>query len=288
MDLSLYGSTGIIGSYYRKLFPVQCIPKDQLHPKTKDVLYLISTTDNTTYKEDPYVDIDTNLVQLMKRLEACRQAKIKTFNFVSSWFVYGPAHSFPSEDAICNPNGFYSITKYAAEKLVKEYCTTFNINYRILRLGNVYGGPDSGSNKRNALHFLINQLRDNKDITVHINVSRDFIHILDVCRALKLLCEEGYTNEIYNIGTGISTRLGSALDDAKLLLNSEGCVLRDNVPATYDQAVQFALECGKLRAHGFQPLISFQEGLQDLCLNQKFCIPDLTLMEQKLKLQLPA
>lgn len=288
MDLSLYGSTGIIGSYYKGLFPVSCIPRSQLEPNTKNVLYLISTTDNQTFREDCHIDIDTNLVQLMRRLEACRQANIDVFNFVSSWFVYGPDHSYPDEQAICNPNGFYSITKYAAEKLVKEYCTTFGINYRIFRLGNVYGGPDFGSNKRNALHYLLNQVRQHKDVTVCINVARDFIHILDVCRALKFLCEQGSFNAIYNIGTGISTRLGDALDEAKVLLCSNAYVLRANVPQSYDQAVRFALDCGKLKSHGFQPLISFQEGLQDLCLHQKFCTPDLTLMEQKLKLQLPA
>ena len=287
MDLSLYGGTGIIGSYYRSLFPVRCIPRDQYHPETKDVLYLISTTDNATYKENPHVDVDTNLVQLLKRLEACRHASIDTFNFVSSWFVYGPAQSFPDESAICNPNGFYSITKYAAEKLVKEYCTTFGINYRILRLGNVYGGPDGGSNKRNALHYLINQLRNHHDITVHINISRDFIHILDVCRALNFLCQNGNNHEIYNVGTEISTRLGDALDTAQSLLRSKGYVLRSNVPADYNQAVRFSLDCGKLKSHGFQPLISFEEGLRDLCLHQKFCTPDPTLMELKLKQQLP-
>lgn len=288
MDLSLYGSTGIIGSYYKGLFPVSCIPRSQLEPNTKNVLYLISTTDNQTFQEDCHIDIDTNLVQLMRRLEACRKANIDVFNFVSSWFVYGPDHSYPDEQAICDPNGFYSITKYAAEKLVKEYCNTFGINYRIFRLGNVYGGSDPGSNKRNALHHLVNKLRQHEDITVCINVARDFIHILDVCRALKFLCEQGDLNAIYNIGTGIPTRLGDALDKAKVLLRSTAYVLKANVPQSYNQAVRFALDCNKLKSHGFQPLISFQEGLQDLCLHQKFCTPDLTLMEQKLKLQLPA
>jgi nucleoside-diphosphate-sugar epimerase len=288
MDLSLYGSTGIIGSYFKSLFPVYCVPREQLKPETKDVLYLISTTDNQTFKEDPHIDVDTNLVQLLKRLEACRLAGVETFNFVSSWFVYGPDSPYPDEQSICNPNGFYSITKYAAEKLVKEYCSTFGINYRILRLGNVYGGPDSGSNKRNALHYLINQLKNNKDINVHINISRDFIHILDVCRALDLLCAKGNSHEIYNVGTGISTRLGDALDTAKTLLHSQGYVLRTNVPADYNQAVRFGLNCAKLKAHNFTPLISFEEGLRDLCLNQKFCTPDRTLMEQKLMQQSPA
>lgn len=282
MDLSLYGSTGIIGTYFNGLFPAFCIPRAQLEPDTKNVLYLISTTDNQTFRENCHVDIDTNLVQLMRRLEACRKAGVDTFNFVSSWFVYGPNHVYPDEQALCDPNGFYSITKYAAEKLVKEYCETFGITYRIFRLGNVYGGFDTGNQKRNALHYLVNRLKTHKDISVHINVSRDFIHILDTCRALQFLCENGDGNCIYNIGTGISTRLGDALDRAKQLVNSRGYVLRNNVPSGYNQAVHFGLNCGKLASHGFKPLISFEEGLQDLCLNQKFCTPDRTLTEQKL------
>jgi nucleoside-diphosphate-sugar epimerase len=287
MDLSLYGATGILGSYFNGLFPSACIPREQLEPDTENVLYLISTTDNATFKENPHIDIDTNLVQLMRRLEACRKTDVEVFNFVSSWFVYGPYHSYPDETAICNPNGFYSTTKYTAEKLVKEYCQVFGIGYRIFRLGNVYGGPDSGNIKRNALHYLINKIKNHEDIEVYINVSRDFIHILDVCRALDFLCEHGDVNTIYNIGTGLSTRLGDALDQAQHLVRSRGCVLRKNVPPIYDQAVRFALNCGKLKSHGFTPLILFEEGLRDLCLNQKFCTPDRTLMEQRLKQQLP-
>lgn len=287
MDLSLYGSTGILGSYFNVLFPSVCIPREQLEPNTENVLYLISTTDNVTFKENPYIDIDTNLVQLMRRLEACRKANVDVFNFVSSWFVYGPNHSYPDETAICNPNGFYSTTKHAAEKLVKEYCQAFGIGYRILRLGNVYGGPDTGSNKRNALHHLVNKLKNNEDIEVYINLSRDFIHILDACRALNFLCNDGDINTVYNVGTGLSTRLGTALDQAKRLLYSRAYVLRKDVPVEYDQAVRFALNCGKLKSHGFTPLISFEEGLYDLCLNQKFCTPDRTLMEQRLKQQSP-
>jgi dTDP-glucose 4,6-dehydratase len=288
MDLSIYGATGIIGTYFNGLFPSFLVPREQLEPETENVLYLISTTDNSTFIENPHIDINTNLVELMRRLEACRNSNVETFNFVSSWFVYGPNHVYPDEQVVCDPNGFYSITKYAAEKLVKEYCQAFGINYRIFRLGNVYGGPDTGNQKRNALHYLINNLREGKDINVHTNVSRDFIHIMDTCRAMEFLCEHGYTNCIYNIGTGLSTKLTKALDKAKKIGIFYGQIHPHSVPQNYNQAVSFGLNCGKLASHGFKPLISFEEGLHDLCLNQKFCTPDPTLMAQKLKQQSPA
>ena len=281
--ISIYGGTGILGSYYRQLYNTVLIPREQLEPATKDVLYLISTTDNYTYKEDPLVDIETNLVVLMKRLHACKEAGIKTFNFISSHFVYGPAWMQPTEEASCEPNGFYSITKRTAEKLLMEYCSTFGITYRILRIGNVYGGPDSGSTKRNALHFLINKLRENEPVTVDQEVSRDFMHIQDVCKAINHVIEHGELNAIYNIGTGIETRLVDCVEMAKKFLGSSSAITLQSTPPNYPQAVRFVLDCTRLKALGFTPTISLKEGLQDLCSSQRLCTPGRTLTDKRLK-----
>lgn len=286
VPISLYGGTGILGSYYRQLFPTLLIPREQLAPNSKEVLYLISTTDNYTFKEDPLVDVETNLVVLMKRLDQCRVCGIKTFNFVSSHFVYGPFHVRPNETAACDPNGFYSITKRTAEKLVMEYCQTFGIKWRILRIGNVYGGPDPGSTKRNALHFLINKLRSNELVQVDRELSRDFMHIFDVCGAIHCICSDGEHNSIYNVGTGIETRLVDCVRKAKEFLGSKSEIYLTKTPINYPQAVRFSLDCTKLYTLGFRPSISLEEGLQDLCLSQRLCTPDRTLTDKKLKLQL--
>lgn len=283
--LSIYGGTGILGSYYRNIFPTLLVPRAQLEPNSPEVLYLISTTDNATYKEDPLIDVNTNLVVLMKRLDRCRDYGITTFNFISSHFVYGPLHRKPREDSYCEPNGFYSITKRTAEKLVMEYCNTFGINWRIMRLGNVYGGPDPGTNKRNALHFLINKLRINAEVLVDRDVSRDFMHIFDVCGAINRICNDGEYNTIYNIGTGIEERLVNCIYKAKDFLNSSSTIYLTETPPNYPQAVQFSLDCTKLFDMGFTPSISLDEGLQDLCLSQRLCTPDRTLTDKKLKLQ---
>ena len=46
------------------------------------------------------------------------------------------------ESDYCDPTGFYSITKRAAEQLIISYCNTFNLKYRILRLTNIIGEND--------------------------------------------------------------------------------------------------------------------------------------------------
>jgi nucleoside-diphosphate-sugar epimerase len=277
MKLTLYGGTGIIGTYYRGLYGSDYVQRDHVCPLTEDVLYLISTTDNYNIYHNPQLDIHTNLSVLANRLEHCRDFGIKTFNFVSSWFVYGPGHTKPTERSICNPNGFYSVTKYAAEKLVMEYCSAHDIEWRIFRLGNVYGGPDKGTKKRNALHRIIESLRKDEDIEVYDGLSRDYIHILDVCRAMNLLCYKGDTNAIYNIGTGIETTLFDCIRDAKSILNSSSQIKRIPPKEDYNQAIRFSLDCTKLYGIGFKPKLTLQEGLEDLCRDQKFCTPARTL-----------
>jgi len=42
MKLTLYGGTGIIGTYYRGLYRSDYVERDHVCPLTEDVLYLIS------------------------------------------------------------------------------------------------------------------------------------------------------------------------------------------------------------------------------------------------------
>lgn len=283
MDLSIYGGTGLIGSYFNGLYGGNVIPRNQLKPKNNRVLYLISTTDNQNIYLDPTIDVKTNLLELTKRLDACRKTGVHEINFVSSWFVYGKDYDECKETDHCKPKGFYPITKLAAENLVIEYCNTFGMLWRILRLGNVYGGPDKGSNKRNSLHKFINDIKQHKDIEVFQGVSRDYIHMFDVCRAINLVVNAGDINMIYNIGTGRKKSLISLLSKAKWYLKSPSQITCIDTPITYNQAVSTYLNTDRLNKLGFIPLISVDEGIQDLCHDQKFCTPGRILTEPKFK-----
>ena len=155
--ISVYGSSGFIGSSFCNLYSEKIIrvPRDFREPFSKDVLYIISTTDNYSVFSDPTIDVKTNLLVLTETL-ACVKEKAEIFNFISSWFVYGETELPAKENSVCSPRGFYSITKLCAEQLVESYCKTHKIPYRIIRLCNVYGKGDTGvSKKKNALQFLI-------------------------------------------------------------------------------------------------------------------------------------
>jgi nucleoside-diphosphate-sugar epimerase len=285
MALSIYGGTGIIGSYFIGLYGGRPLLRDSLQPLDENVLYLISTTSNTY--SDPLLHTDTNIDCLMKRLIACKEAGVRSFNFVSSWFVYGPSSGAMKEDDACFPKGLYSITKRCAEQLVIDYCTKHGIPWRILRLGNVYGGPDTSNGQRNALHFMVQELRAKRPVEVVSGMSRDYIHIYDTCRAIHSLCTESPADAIYNVGTGQSTFLLQCINHCKAELDSRSPISQ-RLPRNDEQSLTMALDCTKLFNTGFSPLISLEDGLSDLCTSQKFSTPLHFSMGMKSRLPLHA
>ena len=159
--ISVFGGTGFVGSEFcRQNAHSILVDRNSHTPKSLDVLYFISTVDNYNVYKDPLLDINTNLIKLVEVLEECKKSNVKTFNFVSSWFVYGMKNELPvKESDHCDPMGVYSITKHAAEKLIQSYCQTFEMDYRILRLGNVIGeSATKVSLQRNALQQIIKDL----------------------------------------------------------------------------------------------------------------------------------
>jgi nucleoside-diphosphate-sugar epimerase len=258
--IAVYGGTGFIGSEFCKKYDCKIVYRDQITPPegTTKILYLISTVDNYNVLTNPYIDIETNLIHLMKVLESIKGKNIE-FTFISSWFVYGDTSLPASEKSVCNPKGFYSITKKTAEQLLESYSKTFNINYKIVRLGNIVGkGDGKVSKKKNALQYLINEMENNRDINLYNggNFYRDIVHVEDAVDAIKFVMDRGFSGEIYNVGSGskpvlfkdviyfIKDKLGSTSNIGSM------------EPTDFHKIVQVEsmyLEVSKLTHLGFKP-----------------------------------
>lgn len=264
--ISVFGGTGFIGSKFCELYKdeIYLEPRDSIVPKYDDVLYLISTTDNYNVLTDVHLDINTNLTKLMDILPNVKGR----FTFISSWFVYGDGPIPAQEDQPCNPKGFYSITKKCAEDLIISYCKTFCKEFKILRLCNVYGPNDKGrGKKKNALQFLIDEMKSGKDINLYYggNFIRDYMHVSDVCKAIKLCIEKGNPNEIINIGSDKYV-FRDLIDFVKNKIGYKGMI--NTIEATdFHKLVQVKdhyMECSKLKNMGFIKEITIEDGLTEL------------------------
>ena len=268
--INVLGGTGFVGSRYHKLTENVVINAkyDYIVKDNSEVVYFISTVDNYNVHTNPYIDIETNLICLVKTLESCKNKNV-TFNFISSWFVYGEVELPAKEDSHCNPKGFYSITKRTAEQLIISYCETFNIKYRILRLANVLGKSDyKVSKKKNALQYMIKQVVNNEDINLYDGgtMYRDYIHVDDVVSAINLIIDHGKTNEIYNIGNGVEVRIRNALEYVKSKSNSTSNF--GNIETVdFHKIVQtknMVLDISKLKSLGYTPKYTINQILDTL------------------------
>ena len=275
MKIQVFGGSGFVGSEFAKQNP-GCIvnARDDYSVKEKNILYMISTVTNYHVKTNPYIDIDTNLTTLMKVLEQIKNNMLQAedgyvLNFISSWFVYGETEMPAHEESNCYPNGFYSITKRCAEQLLISYCETFGIKYRILRLANVAGhGDKKASPQKNALQHMINELKAGRDVNVYDggNLYRDYIHVSDVAKAIKLIMETGEVNTTYNVGNGQPLLFKDMIEYAKELIGGEGRLIPIEIPQ-FHRTVQVRsmwMLSDKLKSLGYTPNYNMKAIIEDM------------------------
>lgn len=268
--VNLFGH-GFIGKEYSSKYNCIVNTRDNLIPKHNKILYFISTVDNYNIYTNPYLDIETNLITLINVLENARKKFNSNFefNFISSWFVYGETDLPATENSVCSPKGFYSITKKAAEDLLISYCNTYSIKYRILRLANILGKTDNKvSKKKNALQYLINEIKNNNKIELYYEgmFYRDYMDVEDVVQAINLVINNGQDNDIYNIGNGDPILFKDIIQYIVNKTNSSSEIIMVNNKDFHGkiQVKSMYMDNSKLKSLGFKKNYSIFETLDKL------------------------
>lgn len=273
--LNVFGGTGFIGSEFLRntARPVVVSPRNDHTVHSDNILYFISTVDNYNVFSNLHTDVDTNLTVLLNVLDSIpvENRQTTTFNFISSWFVYGngPVTMEARETDYCDPKGFYSITKRAAEQLLISFCETHGMKYRILRLSNVVGNGDGKtSRKKNAIGYLINELVQNNPVSLYEcgNVYRDLIHVNDCVTAIDLVLEKGEVNSIYNISNGTPIELRTFIETAKVLIGSTSEISCMDTPPFHKQVQvdSMYLNNTKLKGLGYHQRYTVVDIINDI------------------------
>jgi dTDP-glucose 4,6-dehydratase len=91
---------------------------------------------------------------------------------------------------------------------------------------------------------------------------RDWLHVLDHCRALDVAAERGVSGEVYNVGGGneVPNR-----ELARRILDTLGKpdTLVTTVTDRPGHDRRYALDCGKLKALGWAPEMPFERGMTE-------------------------
>jgi dTDP-glucose 4,6-dehydratase len=206
--------------------------------------------------------IRTDVFGTFVLLEAAREAPgLRRFVQISTDEVYGsvPAGASRETDEL-RPRNPYSASKAGADRLAYSYWATYDVPVIITRASNNYG-PYQFPEK--VIPLFITNAIDGQGVPLYgdgLNV-RDWLHVLDHCRAIDVAIERGVAGEVYNIGGGNEV---ANIALTKQILNLLGR------PETLIQPVadrpghdrRYCLDTTKLRGLGWQPRERFAEGLE--------------------------
>jgi dTDP-glucose 4,6-dehydratase len=221
-----------------------------------------SHVDRSIHDSGPFVR--TNVLGTQTLLDAAREFEVPRYIQISTDEVYGslgPTGCF-TEDTPLAPNSPYSASKAAADLLVRSYHHTFGMPVLITRCSNNYG-PYQFPEKLLPL-FITNLLQD-QPVPVYgtgKNV-RDWIHVLDHCRAIELVWRQGRVGEVYNIG-GECERTNLQITHTLLEALGKPPSLIRYVKDRPGHDLRYAIDCAKIKRElGWAPQIRFEDGLRD-------------------------
>src|SRR5207245_1560508 len=215
---------------------------------------------------DPGLFARTNVLGTQLLLEASRRADVTRFHHISTCEVYGdlPLDSDEtfSESSPYRPRTPYNASKAAADHYVRAYHETFDVPTTITNCSNNYG-PYQFPEKVIPL-FATNAL-DDKPLPLYASTQnkREWLHVLDHCRAIELVLQDGRVGETYNVGSGVEKTI-EEIADAVLAALGKPDSLKEIVEDRPGHDRRYLLDSTKLRDElGWRDEISFDRGLEE-------------------------
>jgi len=214
----------------------------------------------------PEIFFQTNVLGTQQLLQAALDAGVPRFHHISTCEVYGdlPLDSDERfrEDSPYRPRTPYNASKAAADMAARAYYHTFGLAVTISNCANNYG-PYQFPEK--LIPHFATRLLQRQPIPLYRSSRnrREWLHVLDHCRAIDLILHHGKPGETYNIGSDFEADIETIAD---LLLEFFG------LDASYKTYVEdrpghdrrYLLDAGKIRSElGWQPQIEFHAGLRD-------------------------
>jgi len=215
---------------------------------------------------NPTIFFKTNLLGTQTLLEAARKNNVPRFHQISTCEVYGDLALDSTEKFTENtnykPNTPYNASKAASDLAVRAYFKTFNLPITISNCGNNYG-PYQFPEK--LIPLFVSNLLDDKKVPVYRQSQnkREWIHVLDHCKAIDLILKKGKIGETYNVGTEVEKSVEEITTIILKTLNKPES-MKEYVEDRPGHDRRYLLDSSKIMNElGWKPEIGFEEGMQE-------------------------
>lgn len=211
---------------------------------------------------EPAADFYSNTLLTFQILDALRlNVPDCKFIFLSSAAVYGNPSQLPiAETHPTNPISPYGFHKLQGEQLCLEFAKIYNQPTASIRIFSAYGA----GLRRQVMWDICQKAIAHKSLLLQGtgNESRDFIHALDIAKALNVICDRApMQGEVYNLGSGQEVKINEL---ANILLKAVDLTITPQFSGVVaiGNPINWRSDISKLNSLGFESSISITQGIR--------------------------
>jgi UDP-glucose 4-epimerase len=211
---------------------------------------------------DPSADFQANTVLTFELLNTLRIFTPHCrFIFLSSAAVYGNPETLPiTEQQMPVPISPYGFHKLFCEQICLEFSRIYNLPTASVRIFSAYG-PGL---RRQVLWDICQKVITQDIVALHGTgqESRDFIHAVDIARALGVIANNApMQGEVYNLGTGEEVSISSLANTILKVFNYENEVSFNGLNLE-GYPLNWRADISRLNELGFVPEVPFLKGVE--------------------------
>jgi dTDP-glucose 4,6-dehydratase len=233
---------------------------DELVAGAGAVIHAAAETHVDRSIDDPASFLRTNVLGTQAVLEASRTHGVRVL-MISTDEVYGPGDAGDGvfdEDRAFRPVSPYAASKAAADLLCSAYVSTYGAQVTIVRGTNAFGPRQI---ERVVPTFAICAL-EGRPVPVYARGKerREFLYVTDWVAAALTVLDAGEPGAVYNIGGGHELE---NIELAQRICELAGAPASQIafVPDRPGHDFRYGLRADRLRALGWTPQVSFDDGL---------------------------
>lgn len=221
--------------------------------------------------KQPQRTVSINTVGFINVLEAVRESggSVRVISMGSS-DEYGQLRERGTdidENTPLAPMNPYSISKQTQEQFARLYVKNYELDVCMVRQFNLAGaGQTRGFMVADFAYGIASVEAGRKQFMSvgNLESARDFTHVKDAVRAIRLIAEKGHTGEVYNICSGRAYKAQEILDKMRALAAAEIEVRQDPARMRPSDTPVICGNHGKLTAHtGWQPELGIDDIIAD-------------------------
>lgn len=219
----------------------------------------------------PQLTVSLNTIGLINILEAVRVVnpaiRVITIGSSDEYGSLGERGTNVTEDMPVNPMTPYAISKSAQDQFAQLYTRVYGMNVCMIRFFNLVGpGQAKGFMVPDFASGIVEIEKGEKEyLSVgNLESARDFTHVMDAVRAVRLVAEKGHAGEIYNICSGKTYTAQQILDKLVNMANIDVEVIQDPDRMRPSDTPVVCGNHDKLTAHtGWQPQFGIDTALEE-------------------------